>query len=337
MSPHNSLVVAPTDLAPHIVALGGGHGLHATLSAVRRVVGRVTAIVTVADDGGSSGRLREEFEVVPPGDLRMALAALCGDDDWGRTWERLVQHRFGGTGQLQGHAVGNLLIVGLWELLGDPVRALDLVGELLRAEGRVLPMTTQPLVIHARVLGHRPGHPDEVTDIRGQVAVAKSPGRIVDVSLEPEDAAACPEALAAVHAADWLVLGPGSWITSVLPHVLLPAMRAALVARSERLIVVLNIGEQDEEVAGFSLAQQLAALVSMAPGLGAHSVLIDTSAVPPDRTHLDRVVASLGANLVIADLAETDGTPRHSPDKLGAVVAQITGAAGDHAAAAGLA
>ena len=107
-----------------VVAFGGGHGLAASLSALRRVTPDVTAIVTVADDGGSSGRLRQEFGMLPPGDLRMALAALCGDDDWGTTWARVVQHRFGGTGDLAGHAVGNLLIAGLWDLLGDPVAGL---------------------------------------------------------------------------------------------------------------------------------------------------------------------------------------------------------------------
>jgi len=110
------------------VALGGGHGLAASLSALRRVTPDVTAIVTVADDGGSSGRLRQEFGVLPPGDLRMALAALCGDDDWGMTWSRVVQHRFGGRGDLAGHSLGNLLIAGLWDLLGDPVAGLDWVG-----------------------------------------------------------------------------------------------------------------------------------------------------------------------------------------------------------------
>src|ERR671914_198515 len=110
---------------PKVVALGGGHGLAASLAALRRMAGRLTAVVTVADDGGSSGRLRAEFGVLPPGDLRMALAALCGDDDWGETWSQVVQHRFRTRGELHGHAVGNLLIVALWELLGDPVVGLD--------------------------------------------------------------------------------------------------------------------------------------------------------------------------------------------------------------------
>ena len=132
------------------MALGGGHGLFASLSALRRVSDRLTAVVTVADDGGSSGRLRRDFGVLPPGDLRMALAALCGDDDWGTTWSRVVQHRFGGRGELSGHAVGNLLIVALWELLGDTVEGLDWVGRLLGAHGRVLPMAAVPLDITAR-------------------------------------------------------------------------------------------------------------------------------------------------------------------------------------------
>ena len=114
------------------MALGGGHGLFASLSALRRVTRDLTAIVTVADDGGSSGRLRREYGVLPPGDLRMALAALCGDDSWGTTWSRVVQHRFGGPGELGGHAVGNLLIVALWELLGDTVEGLDWVGQAAR-------------------------------------------------------------------------------------------------------------------------------------------------------------------------------------------------------------
>lgn len=306
---------------PHVVALGGGHGLHATLSAVRRVVPRVTAVVTVADDGGSSGRLRDEFDVVPPGDLRMALAALCGDDEWGRTWERLVQHRFGGTGEMRGHAVGNLLIVGLWELLGDPVAALDLVGQLLRAEGRVLPMTTVPLVITAQV---RDGEgPEGLRHVEGQVAVATAVGRIVDVGIEPIDAPACPQAVEAVREADWVMLGPGSWVTSVLPHLMLPSLREAIVERSERLVVVLNIGEADEEVAGYSLAHQLAALQRLAPDLRAHTVLADASSVQ-EVEELRAVADRLGARLAICDLASDDGSPTHDRAKLAQAVEAIT-------------
>ncbi len=143
--------VPPTD--PKVVALGGGKGLAASLSALRHVTEHLTAVVTVADNGGSSGRLRDEFGVLPPGDLRQALAALCGDDEWGRTWAEVLQHRFASDGQLAGHAVGNLLIVALWERLGQHVAGLDWVGRLLGARGRVLPMCAVPLEITAQVAG----------------------------------------------------------------------------------------------------------------------------------------------------------------------------------------
>ncbi len=212
-----------------VVALGGGHGLFASLSALRRVTRDLTAVVTVADDGGSSGRLRREFGVLPPGDLRMALAALCGDDAWGTTWSRVIQHRFTGEAELGGHAVGNVLIVALWELLGDSVQGLDWVARLLGAHGRVLPMSSVPLDLVAEVEGADPGRPDEISTVRGQVACATTPGRVRSVSLIPADPPACPEAVQAVEAADWVVLGPGSWFTSVLPHLLVPDLARALL------------------------------------------------------------------------------------------------------------
>src|SRR3954452_18998039 len=154
---------------PEVVAFGGGHGLSASLTALRRITDRLTAIVTVADDGGSSGRLRAELDCLPPGDLRMALAALCGDDEAGRTWADVLQYRFPGDGSLGGHAIGNLLIVGLWERLGgDPVAGLDMVARLLGARGRVLPMSAVPLEIEAEVVGLDPTAPDEIGYIRGQ-------------------------------------------------------------------------------------------------------------------------------------------------------------------------
>src|SRR5450432_121749 len=146
----------PPGRGPRVVALGGGHGLAASLSALRRVTDALTAVVTVSDDGGSSGRLRREFGGLPPGDLRKALAALCGDDPWGRIWAEVVQFRFDSDGELNNHALGNLLIVGISELLGDEVAALELVGRLLRAHGRVLPMSVVPLDIEALVTGFDP-------------------------------------------------------------------------------------------------------------------------------------------------------------------------------------
>ena len=298
-----------------MVALGGGHGLAASLAALRRVVSDLTAVVTVADNGGSSGRLREEFGVLPPGDLRQALAALCGDDDWGRTWARVLQHRFSSDGEMDNHALGNLLIVTLWELLGDHVDGLDWVGRLLGAHGRVLPMAVTPLDITASVQGLDPDDPDALTTVRGQVEVASTSGRVTAVHLDPHDPPACREALAAVAAADWVVLGPGSWFTSVIPHLLVPELRQSLVQSAARKAVVLNLEPQVGETDGFSPERHLEVLAAHAPELRLDVVLADRAAVP-DQPLLERVAGSLGAELVVADLAVADGSPRHDPVKL---------------------
>ena len=175
--------------SPAVVALGGGHGLSASLSALRLMTDRITAVVTVADDGGSSGRLRDELGVLPPGDLRMALSALCDDSDWGRTWRDLLQHRFSSSGDLDQHAVGNLLIVALWELLGDTVEGLDWVGKLLGARGRVLPMAAVPLRHRGGRRSTRRGRPALVV---GQSAVAVTTGTISQVRLRAGRPAGLP-------------------------------------------------------------------------------------------------------------------------------------------------
>jgi uncharacterized cofD-like protein len=298
-----------------VVALGGGHGLSASLAGLRRVVDDLTAIVTVADNGGSSGRLRREFGVLPPGDLRQALAALCGDDDWGRTWADVLQHRFASEGEMDKHAVGNLLIVTLWELLGDHVGGLDWVGRLLGAQGRVLPMALVPLDITASVTGLDPTDPEVLTLVRGQVEVATTSGRVEAVHLDPKDPPVCREAVTAITDADWVVIGPGSWFTSVIPHLLVPALRDALVRSSARKVVVLNLAPQPGETEGFSPEQHLEVLSDHAPDLGIDVVLADAAALS-ERDVLERATKAIGAELVVADLAVGDGSPRHDPVKL---------------------
>ena len=306
----------PAGLADlRVVALGGGHGLAASLSALRRVVTDLTAVVTVADNGGSSGRLRREFGALPPGDLRMALAALCGDDEWGQTWARVLQHRFASGGELHDHAVGNLLIVALWELLGGHVDGLDWVGRLLGAHGRVLPMSASPIDITASVLGLIAGDPRALTTVRGQVEVASTSGQVVSVQLEPADPPACPEALEAIHAADWVVLGPGSWFTSVIPHLLVPELHDALARTRARTLVTLNLEPQTGETEGFSPETHLEVLAEHAPDLKLDVVLVDRGAVV-DEEQLVGTASALGAELVITDVAADDGSPRHDPAKL---------------------
>jgi uncharacterized cofD-like protein len=319
----DQVVPAVRPLNPRVVALGGGHGLSASLSALRRVTRQLTAIVTVADDGGSSGMLRRDFGVLPPGDLRMALAALCGDDPWGTTWSRVVQHRFTGRGGLGGHAVGNVLIVALWELLGDTVQGLDWVGRLLGAHGRVLPMASVPLDLVAEVEGADPARPGETVLVRGQAECASTTGRVRSVSLVPADPPACPEAVAAVREADWVVFGPGSWFTSVLPHLLVPELASALIATPARRLVALNLVPQPGETDGFSPHTHLEVLAEHAPELRVDVVLADRAAAAGTTAELEKAAAMLGARLVLTELAMRDGTPRHDPRWLAGAFAEI--------------
>lgn len=304
---------------PRVVALGGGHGLAASLSALRRVTSEITAVVTVADNGGSSGRLREEFGVLPPGDLRMALAALCGDDRWGQTWAQLLQHRFDSQGELNGHALGNLLIVGLWDLLDDHVLGLDWVAGLLGARGRVLPMSSAALDITGTV-ALPDGTPSDVL-VHGQAAVATT-RNLIEVALDPEDPPACPEALNALAAADFVVLGPGSWFTSVIPHLLVPDLRKALTASDACVVVVLNLEAQSGETEGYAAEDHLAVLHRHAPDLRVDYVIADPTSVPrPDR--LEAYVVELGGELVLADVCDVTSPGQHDPMKLAAAYARI--------------
>jgi uncharacterized cofD-like protein len=310
---------------PRVVAFGGGHGLAAALSAWRRITPDLTAVVTVADDGGSSGRIRREMPVLPPGDLRMALTALAGDDERTRTVAELLQHRLGGTGVLAGHPVGNLVLTGLVEMHdGDTVRALDTLAELLGAAGRVLPMADVPLDLVARVESTDPDDPSRVRTIRGQVAIATTPGRVREIRLSPIDPPVNPAVLEAIAAADVVSLGPGSWYTSVLPHLLVPGLRAALTAARARVVVVLNLEPQPGETDGFSPEEHLSVLLAHLGGVALHTVIADADSVV-DRHGLLSAVRECGAELVLAPVAELDGSPRHDPVRLAAALASVVG------------
>lgn len=309
--------------SPSVVALGGGHGLAASLEALKLVCEDITAVVTVADNGGSSGRLREEFDVLPPGDLRMALSALCDDTEWGHTWRDVLQHRFRGDGPLAGHALGNLLIAALWDLYQDPVTGLDLVGRLLSCRGRVLPMAAVPLEITAQVQGADGAGPDGLVTLRGQVAVATTRGTVRSIALEPPDPPAAPATIAAVLEADWVILGPGSWFTSVMPHLLVPALRDALHDTTARRVLTLNL-EHSGETAGFTAARQLEVLADHAPRLRLDVVLADPGAVD-DEQGLRATAARLGAELVIAAVAKRGAPGHHDSLRLAAAYRDLFG------------
>ncbi|MGN6472872.1 MAG: gluconeogenesis factor YvcK family protein [Mycobacteriales bacterium] len=316
---------------PKVVAFGGGHGLSASLEALRRVTSNLTAVVTVGDDGGSSGVIRDELGVMPPGDLRMALAALAGEDEQSQVWARLVQHRLGGDATLAGHPVGNLMLVGLADLFGDPVRALEVVAGLLGVKGRVLPLSLQPIDIVADVVGLNPFDEGSIDVVRGQVAVATTLGQVVGVRIDPPTVEACPEAVEAVMDADWLVFGPGSWFTSVIPHLLVPDMMKAVLASPARRVVTLNMSAQSGETEGFSPATHLEVLAAHAPELNVDVVLAARRAANEGMTSLQAGAASLGAEIVVAHLGADQSIPTHDPQLLAAAYASIFASKGDDA------
>jgi len=307
--------------SPRVVSLGGGHGLSVTLRALRELTHELTAIVTVADNGGSSGRLRNEFAFMPPGDLRMALAALCSDDDWGRGWAEVLQYRFTTDGPLDGHALGNLLLMALWDKDGDPVAGVDQVGRLLRIVGRVLPMSLQPLDIEGTF---NTAYGRKI--VRGQVEVATTKGKIESLSIIPDNPPATKEALAAIEDAEWVTFGPGSWFSSVMPHLLLQEQAQALAATTARRVMIFNLPEPaaNDEFAGSSPEEHLSFVLRHMPDLRLDYAIADTSAIALD-SQLKAMVEGLGGELVVADLAEAPGSVHHSVEKLRSVFAHIMG------------
>jgi uncharacterized cofD-like protein len=253
----------------------------------------------------------------------MALAALAGDDERSQLWARVCQHRFGGEGTLAGHPVGNLLLTGLSEVVGDPVEALDMVGRLLGAVGRVLPLSGSPIEIVADVVGLDPDDPGQTQEVRGQVAVATTRGQVVGVRLDPESVDACPQAVEAVLEADWVVFGPGSWFTSVLPHLLVPDMLKAVTTTRARRIVTMNMSPQHGETEGFSPETHLEVLGAHAPDLEVDIVLAARRALESGRPSLQGAAESLGATLVVAHLGEDQRIPTHDPQRLAAAYESI--------------
>ena len=289
--------------APAVVALGGGHGLAVTLRAVRTYAGEVTAVVSVADDGGSSGRLRHDLGILPPGDLRRCLTALCPDRS---TAARALEYRFP-TGDLAGHAVGNLLIAGLAAVVGDFVSALDETGRLIGSTGRVLPAAIEPVVLTAGDAADAGGR------IEGQVAVQNTPG-VRSVRLRPADAAAPPAVVDAIGRADQVVMGPGSLFTSVLAAALVPDVRRALADSRATKVYVCNLGPQIPETEGMSAADHVDAPI--AHGVPVDVVLLDGA---PD----DGAGAGIAVPAAVRPVARADGRA-HDPVRLAEALAGLT-------------
>ncbi len=280
---------------PSVVALGGGHGTAVTLTATRLYAGDITAIVSVADDGGSSGRLRTALGIPPPGDLRRCLVALSDPDV--NPLARAFEYRFD-----DGHALGNLVIAALTTATGSFTQALAEAACLLEARGTVLPATNDAVVLKAVAEGG---------EVEGQVNVA-SAGRIAMISIVPPDAQPPIQAIEAIQAADQLVLGPGSLFTSVLAVVAVPALRQALRQAKAPLVYVCNL-RASGETEGFDVAAHVDALV--AHGLTPDVVLCDKSEIEIGRVDVP---------LVVADLTRPDGAG-HDSARLASSLADLVG------------
>jgi uncharacterized cofD-like protein len=301
---------------PHVVAIGGGKGLAAALKAVLRYAGRIDAVVTVADDGGSSGRLAPDLEIPPPGDIRKCLIALTPEDS---VWRRLFEYRFEAS-DVRGHSLGNLLLASLADIEGDFRAALEAAERLLDTAGHVLPVSPQRLHIEAVVDGR---------SVDGQVALALSRGTVEEMRLTPDDATANPAALEAIAAADQIVIGPGSLYTSLLATLLVPGIVDAVNASKARLIYVANLSTQDGETLGMDCADHLDALIAMS-GIRPPAAIVanETSATfPPPLTTLEaavEVLATYGVDVIFGHLVETSSeVPRHDPVRLGGVLARL--------------
>jgi uncharacterized cofD-like protein len=261
MTRPDAAMTRPDVATTRVVALGGGHGTAVTLRAARLYADDITAIVSVADDGGSTGRLREQLDVVALGDLRKCLVALAAE---GSLLARAFEHRFG-EGDLAGHPLGNVVLAGMVEAAGDLVTGIDETAALLGAVGRVLPATTERVVLKAVGAG---------VEINGQVAVSRAT-RIERVSLVPEGCTAPAEALAAISAADQIVIGPGSLYTSILAAAAVEGIGRAISAARAQRVYVCNLRPQLPETAGYGVADHVAALARH--GVEVDAVLWDPS------------------------------------------------------------
>ncbi len=303
-----------------VVAMGGGTGLPVLLRGLKAHTHQITAVVTVTDDGGSSGRLRGELGIPPPGDIRNCLVALAGAEP---LMQRLFQHRFT-RGTLAGHAFGNLFIGALTELFGDFRAAVRAASHVLRIHGQVLPSTDRQVQVCAELA--------DGTVAEGETAVTSARSRIRRVFLQPPDAAPVPEALRAVEEADLVVLGPGSLFTSVLPNLLVRGMAEAVRASPAEKVFVVNVMTQPGETDGFTASDHVRVVLEhLGPGL-VDRVVVNTGAVEPERlaryrrqgadqVRVDRdALRAMDLAVTEGDLVNRDELIRHDPDALAAAV-----------------
>ncbi len=298
---------------PKVVAVGGGTGLSSLLRGMKHRTGNLTAIVTVADDGGSSGRLRRTLGLPPPGDVRNCLAALSDDED---LLTQLFQYRFSGQGELEGHAFGNMLIAALAGVTGSFERGVLEAGRVLAIRGQVLPAT---LVDVSLVADKSHALDDQAFRIEGESSIPAVPGQVRRVHLEPNDAPAYPETIRALLAADLIAIGPGSLYTSILPNLLVPEIADAVRASRAFKVFICNIATQSGETDGYDCAGHLRALEQHA-GRGLVDLMLVNQCPTPtaaDGIALVRLAGN-GLDVPVAtdDVADPDRPGHHDPARL---------------------
>ena len=302
---------------PRVVAIGGGTGLARALEAIRGYAGSISAIVTVADDGGSSGRLSPSLDIPPPGDIRKCLIALTPDES---VWRQLFEHRFTGA-DVQGHSLGNLIIAALADIEDSFEMALRSAEHLLGARGSVIPASLAHLGLEAVIDGER---------VTGQVNISLARGTVEHIGVVPDDATASETAVRAIEAADQIVLGPGSLYTSLIAALVVPGIADAVNRSDVDLVYVTNMVTQDGETLGMDAADHLDALLHTTGVRPPGAIVANDSPVsvdpPLEQLVVDgEAIATYGADLVTAGLLDRDAErPSHDPALLGEVLRGLT-------------
>jgi uncharacterized cofD-like protein len=305
---------------PQVVAIGGGHGLAVMLRGLKQQTTNLTAVVTVADDGGSSGRLRRSLGIPPPGDLRNCLAALAEDES---LLTQLFQYRFAEGDGIHGHAFGNLFVTALAGVTGSFERSLIEAGRVLSICGKVVPSTLSNVVLEGELIGART---DTLQRVSGENQIQSVPGAVWRVWLEPEDVRAFPGAVQAILSADLIVVGPGSLFTSVLPNLLIREIREALVASRALKIFVCNVATQPGETDGFSVKDHLDAIERHMGVQPFDGVLVHAGSdaePPPGVEWVGQPLPEGGVTVVQKDLADSGQAGHHDSQKLTAALMEL--------------
>lgn len=298
---------------PHVVAVGGGHGLACVLKAALRYASRVDAVVTVADDGGSSGRLAPHLDIPPPGDIRQCLVALTPD---GSPWKDVFEYRFEDA-DVAGHSLGNLILAGLADIEGSFEGALMRAERILHTSGSVIPASDLHLELEIESEGRT---------IAGQVEVSLHHGRVDSIRVLPSSCVANERAVEAIMAADQIILGPGSLMTSTIAAMCVPGITEAINRSDARLVYVANIVTQDGETLGLDGVDHLETLLRLTGVRPPHTIVANSTrvdVVPPlEAVDFDpELAATYGADLLVADLVdEMAARPSHDSGKLGAAL-----------------